>query len=152
TNQWKYIRAPKPELYDLASDPRETRNVIQEHKLEAGNFEERLKLNGAGKGSEKVDTAMLDNRVMDQLKSLGYLAYAGGRSYELTGSGTDPKDAVGILKMIDQAESAEATLSEPQRIALLQRALAQDPQNPSLYYQLGGRLEKNGRYDESLRL
>ena len=31
TNRWKYIRAPKPELYDLTSDPHETNNVIRQH-------------------------------------------------------------------------------------------------------------------------
>jgi arylsulfatase A-like enzyme/Flp pilus assembly protein TadD len=151
TAQWKYIRAPRSELYDLAADPGETHNIIQQHKLEAENFEEHLKKIAPGK-TEKVDTAMLDSRVVDQLHSLGYLSGAGGRSYELTGTGTDPKDGVAILQLIDRAESAEANLSEPQRIALLQQALAKDPQNPSLYYQLGGRLEKNGRYDEAFQL
>ena len=70
---------------------------------------------------------MLDQRVMDQLKSLGYLSGAGGRSYELTGTGIDPKDAVEILQLIDEAESAETNLPEPKRIELLQRALAKDP-------------------------
>src|SRR5205823_6474413 len=31
TNRWKYIQAPKPELYDLAADPGETANVIEGH-------------------------------------------------------------------------------------------------------------------------
>ena len=31
TNGWKYIQAPKPELYDLVKDPGETTNVIGEN-------------------------------------------------------------------------------------------------------------------------
>ena len=69
---------------------------------------------------------MVDERVMDQLKSLGYLS-SGGRSYELTGSGKDPKDAIAILRLIDQAESAETNLPEARRIDLLRQALAKDP-------------------------
>jgi choline-sulfatase len=154
TNRWKYIRAPRPELYDLTSDPGETNNVIQQHGPEAQKFEAQLKniISPGRDGTEKVDTAMLDERVMDQLKSLGYLSGAGGRSYELAGTGIDPKDAVGILQLIDKAESGETSLPEPKRIELLREALAKDPQNPSLYYQLGGRLEKNGRYEEALQL
>ena len=43
TNHWKYIRAPRPELYDLTSDPGETSNVIQQHGPEVQNFEAHLK-------------------------------------------------------------------------------------------------------------
>jgi tetratricopeptide (TPR) repeat protein len=150
TNRWKYIRAPRSELYDLSSDPGETKNVIGQNGPEVQKFEAHLtKL--TGRGTEKVETAMVDDRVMDQLKSLGYTG-GGGRSYELTGSGTDPKDTVGILRLIDEAESGESNIPETKRIALLRQALATDPQNPSLYYQLGGRLEKNGRYDEAFEL
>jgi tetratricopeptide (TPR) repeat protein len=154
TNRWKYIRAPRPELYDLTSDPGETNNVIQQHGPEVQNFEAQLKkfIPAGSTGGEKVNTAMLDQRVMDQLKSLGYLAGPGGRSYELTGTGPDPKDEVEILELIDEAESPGSKLPEAKRIELLQRALAKDPQNPSLYYQLGGRLEKNDRYDEASQL
>src|SRR4051812_5940412 len=61
TNHWKYIRAPRPELYDLTSDPGETSNVIQQHGNEAQNFEAHLKkFVPPGKGVEKVETAMLD--------------------------------------------------------------------------------------------
>lgn len=154
TSRWKYIRAPRPELYDLTADPGEINNVIQQHAPEVQNFEAHLKpfLSPDAKGSEKVETAMMDQRVLDQLKSLGYVAGAGGRTFELKGAGIDPKDAVKILQLIDKAESGETNLSEPKRIELLREALAQDPQNPSLYYQLGGRLEKNGRYNESFEL
>ncbi len=154
TNRWKYIRAPRSELYDLTADPGEMKNVIQEHGPEVSKFEAQMKniISPGGNGTEKVDTAMMDERVMDQLKSLGYLASAGGRSYNLTGTGMDPKDGVGILKLIDEAESAQVNLPEARRIELLRQALAKDRNNPSLYYQLGGRLEKNGRYDEAVQL
>jgi tetratricopeptide (TPR) repeat protein len=154
TNRWKYIRAPRPELYDIVADPSETKNVIQQQAPEVQKFEAQLKslISPSGDGKEKVDTAMLDTRVMDQLRSLGYLAGGGGRSYELTGAGIDPKDRVEILRMIDEAESGQSSLSEAQRIDLLRRAMKLDPENPSLYYQLGGRLEKNDRYEEALQL
>ncbi len=152
TNRWKYIRAPRPELYDLAADPRETNNVIRQHNNEADKFELHLKSLVAPGGTEQVKTQMVDERVMTQLQSLGYLSGGGGRSYELTGTGTDPKDRVEVLQLMDQAESSATNLSEPKRTELLRRALALDPQNPSLYDLLGGRLEKNGRSGEALEL
>jgi choline-sulfatase len=154
TNRWKYIRSPRPELYDLRTDPNETTNVAKENGPELQKFEAHLKniISPRGDGKETVDTAMVDERVMDQLKSLGYLSSAGGRTFELTGTGTDPKDVVDILELIDEAESSQASIPEVKRIQLLRQALARDPQNPSLYYQLGGHLEKNGHYDEALEL
>jgi choline-sulfatase len=154
TNRWKYIRAPRPELYDLTSDPGETQNVIDRHRPEVQRFEAQLKdfISPAGDGTEKVDTAMVDERVLEQLKSLGYVGGSAGRSYELTGTGRDPKDTVDILLLIDEAESGASRVPESKRIDLLKQALSRDPQNPSLYYQLGGRLEKNGRYEEALQL
>ena len=77
TNRWKYIRAPKPELYDLAQDPGETTNVIATHAAEAQKLE--AKLNAIAGSAEKVAPAAMDPRTMQQLRSLGYL---GGSSTE----------------------------------------------------------------------
>ena len=77
----------------------------------------------------------------------------GGRSYELTGTRQRSEGRVDILHLIDEAESGryerfrEAKADRPAAAAL-----AKDPENPSLYYQLGGRLEKNDRYDEASQL
>ena len=56
TARWKYIRAPKPELYDLAQDPGEKHNVIDSHPQEFRELESQLKkLSGSGAGdTEKV--------------------------------------------------------------------------------------------------
>lgn len=150
TPRWKYIRAPRPELYDLLADPGETKNLASQNAQEIARFE--TQLTELAPANEKVETAMVNERVMDQLKSLGYISGSGGRTYELNNTGKDPKDALDILGWIDEAESTGSALSEPRRIALLEKALAKDPENPSLYYQLGGRLEKNGRYNEAAHL
>ena len=38
TNHWKYVRAPKPELYDLSKDPTETTNLIQISRCRASEI------------------------------------------------------------------------------------------------------------------
>lgn len=155
TNSWKYIRAPRPELYDLVHDPHETTNVIQQHRPEAAKLEAQLQHivspNG-GNAPEKVQTSLVDHRTVDQLKSLGYLSGASPQTYELTGAGIDPKDRVEVLKLIDMAEDPAAHVPAPRRIALLERALKEDPTDPSLYHQLGGEYENSGRYEDALKL
>ncbi len=150
TNRWKYVRAPQSELYDLVADPGETKNVILQYGVEVDKLDARLKQ--IAKPGEKVETAMVDERVMDQLKSLGYVSGPGGRSFQLDGTGLDPKDGLDILHWIDEAESTSNHLPEAARIELLRKAQAKDPSNPAVYYQLGGRLEKNGRYQEAMDL
>lgn len=152
TNHWKYIRAPKPELYDLTQDPHETTNVIRQHPDEVGKLAAQLNHVIGNGGSEKVQTTMVDERQMAQLRSLGYLSGFSPQEYDLKGHGTDPKDRVGILKLLYEAENPAAPVSEARRIALLQQALRDDPANPSLYHQLGGELERAGRYDDALVL
>jgi len=155
TNKWMYIRAPKPELYDLVHDPREEINVIQQHPAEVQKFEAQLNnviSPGRNSSSEKVETNLVDQRMMDQLKSLGYLSGFAPRSYELTGQGTDPKDRVDVLRLLYLAEEAQVNISEAKRVQLLQQALDEDPNSPSLYYQLGSEFEKTGRQEQALKL
>ncbi len=152
TNHWKYIRAPRPELYDLDRDPGELTNVIQQHAAEAQRLEAQLKNVIGNGGSEKVQTHMVDQRQIAELRSLGYLGGFSPQEYDLKGQGPDPKDQVGILKLLYEAENPASKLSELRRIALLQEAVRQDPGNPSLYHQLGGELEKAGRYRDALHL
>jgi choline-sulfatase len=150
TNHWKYIRAPKPELYDLTQDAGETTNVIAQHPQEVARFEAHLANVIGANGSEKVRTDMVDEKMTAQLRSLGYLGGSSPREYVLNGQGVDPKDRVGILKLLYDAEEPNSHLPEAKRIAMLQEAVREDPTDPSLYHMLGGELEKSGQYGKAL--
>ncbi len=152
TNQWKYIRAPKPELYDLSRDPGETNNVLAGHSPEVRKLEAQLVAASRTAGPENVETSPMDEKTLAQLKTLGYTSGFSPRSFSLTGQGVDPKDRVAVLKLMDAAEQPQSGLSEPRRIDLLQQAVRLDPANPLLYYTLGAKLEKAGRYDEATAL
>lgn len=152
TNQWKYIRAPRPELYDLSRDPMETENVLDEHPSEVRMLEAHLAAASHSPESEQVQTTAMDPHTMEQLKSLGYTSGANANTYSLNGQGADPKDRVAILRLMDAAEQPQSGLSEPRRIELLQQAIHLDPSNPLLYHSLGAKLEKSGRYDEAMKL
>ncbi|MDP3000669.1 MAG: sulfatase-like hydrolase/transferase [Bryobacterales bacterium] len=151
TSRWKYIRAPKPELYDLAQDPAETSNVIAQHPAEAQQLEAKLKSAiGAGADTEKVEPAAMDARTMKQLRSLGYLGGSSQGKQTLTGKGIDPKDRVEILKLLHTAMYSGLPLA--QRIAALRQAVAQDPTNPTLYNNLGNLYLEAGRSGELMKL
>ncbi len=148
TTRWKYIRAPKPELYDLVRDPGETSNVIASHSAEAQDLE--AKLNAVAGTAEKIAPAAMDPRTMKQLKSLGYLAGSSTETADLTGKGTDPKDRLEVLRLLHLATHSGASV--PERISMLRRAIAQDPINASLYNSLGNLYAKAGRQGEAMKL
>ncbi|MGA2576288.1 MAG: sulfatase-like hydrolase/transferase [Bryobacteraceae bacterium] len=150
TNRWKYIRAPKPELYDLSQDPGETHNVIQGHQSEVPQFEARLNAVIGSGGVEKVATSVVDERTLSQLKSLGYVSGFVSRSYDLKGEGIDPKDRTGVLKLLETVESG--SLPMPRRIQMLRQALAEDTADPHIYYELGAAYERAGRSADAMQL
>jgi arylsulfatase A-like enzyme/Flp pilus assembly protein TadD len=148
TSRWKYIRAPKPELYDLVQDPAETQNVIAGHPDEVKDLEARLSA-VAGNG-EKVEPAAVDPRTLQQLKSLGYLGGSTQQKYALEGKGIDPKDRKEIVKLL--YFGLYSGLPVARRIGMLRQAVAQDPTNPALYSNLGDLYAQAARPAEAMAL
>jgi arylsulfatase A-like enzyme/Flp pilus assembly protein TadD len=153
TNHWKYIQAPKPELYDLSQDAGETKNVIMDRPGETQQLQAQLRLvAGMDRGPEKVQTSIADRRTIEQLKSLGYLSGFSPHQFELTGKGIDPKDRVEVLRLEHLAVGMEVEPPPLRKIELLRKAVALDPTNPSMYSHLGVAYAAAGRYEDALKL
>jgi choline-sulfatase len=94
SGRYKYIDAPKSELYDLSSDPGETRNLYATDPARARNLRaslvalrRRFKAAPAGSGGASSPEAVA------ALRSLGYLG--SGAATGNPESGADPKDRIG---------------------------------------------------------
>jgi tetratricopeptide (TPR) repeat protein len=151
--KWKYVRAPKPELYDLAQDPGEKNNVLDAHPKEFRELEAQLKaLSGGSEGGvEKVASSQVDSRTMEQLKSLGYLSGMAPSEVELNGKGADPKDRTATLRAFQTVLGPGShAIPSARRIEMLRQALAEDTLNPSLYFYLAAEYEKAGQYAEAM--
>jgi arylsulfatase A-like enzyme/Flp pilus assembly protein TadD len=154
TAHWMYVRAPKPELYNLDQDPGELNNIIDAHPKEYRELEQQLKtLSRVGKnGSETVVANQMDEQTTRQLKSLGYVGGSSINSVELNGKGAYPKNEIGILKLMHMAsDQRSGKLAPARRIDLLRDALTQDPTNPALYADLGGLYEQVGQYEPAIQ-
>ena len=91
--RFKFIDAPKPELYDLASDPNELTNLYSTHKDLALHFRERLgALRARYASTQRSTQKIVDPELVQRLASLGYVAASSGHS--APESGVDPKDRI----------------------------------------------------------
>ena len=132
SNQHKFIEAPKSELYDLASDPRETKNrlddmrrVALELKRELAAIRER-----AAARAPKLQEANLDAETMAKLASLGYL---GGGSSTTDGDETalaDPKDKMHLFNAVNHAAALVGNSDYKAAADVLHKALEEDPNIP----------------------
>jgi len=99
--QWKYIQAPRPELYDLDRDPGETRNLVGTESARASAMRSALEARlrseqtaaRTSSGGAGVPPALLE-----KLGALGYLSRSGPSAGRSTGA--DPKDTLEEYKAL----------------------------------------------------
>jgi cytochrome c-type biogenesis protein CcmH/NrfG len=135
--RWKYIAAPKAELYDLETDPGEERNVIADHSADAARLGERVaRISGP---ELPVRAVASDDESLRRLQALGYVSRSGNAE---PGARRDPKDTRELAASIALVTSGELTGRELENA--LQSILRQDPANPQANLRLAYvRIEQN---------
>ena len=125
---YRYIDAPKPELYDESADPAEQTNIVARQPATVTVMKEKLKTLLQSKpyaASSSSDTPALAPDAQEKLQALGYVAYRSPVSAEALAAGlADPKDKIGQFNRILHAqddfrtgnfEEAQKLLAEVQR-------------------------------------
>ena len=128
-DRYKLIAAPRPELYDLAADPGETRNRFAEEPRIAGALQRGLEelLSGAG---DAMSVVAVDSEAAEKLNALGYVgAGAEAPSLDRAGEGKDPKDLIAVFNRLRRANDALRDRRFGEALPILDAALAEDPQN-----------------------
>lgn len=137
---WKYIHAPQPELYNLANDPQEKKNLIaaENTPLKAMQAELENRLLEMAQAANLTADAQVTSDRMETLASLGYAA--GGPSPGVIAPDKplpDPKEKLGIYLLVDQGLGYLARGLEYRSIDLFDEARRKDPNNPTPYMNLG---------------
>jgi arylsulfatase A-like enzyme/Tfp pilus assembly protein PilF len=147
--EWKYIRAPREELYDLKRDPGEEKNL-------AGAKPDIVRDMGAGldklvresPSPSRAEKKTLTGEEAERLRALGYVAMADGPSGKTL---PDPKDQTAELRLIRQAEETEAAGNLPEAAAARQRILAMRPEVASSYVNLAYIQARMMKFDDVIR-
>jgi arylsulfatase A-like enzyme/Flp pilus assembly protein TadD len=140
TERYQFIQAPKPELYDLSTDPAETRNLYSDKKAVAEELHARLNalIRQYSANQELAEKTGLDPALMERLKSLGYAGFSGGGSASSTDTSLpDPKERIQTYELISDA-IAESQHGEYQSSTdKLLAALKTEPASVPVHYLLG---------------
>jgi choline-sulfatase len=124
----KYIDVPKPELYNLQTDPQEKVNLIALDPAKVTELRgtlRKLLIRYAPKRPASPDQLSPATRAL--LGSLGYLA-AGPQS-GMKSAGADPKDKLTEFQLYERAQVSLYYKRLEEATALLSRLLANDPKN-----------------------
>lgn len=104
----KYIEAPRPELYQTRTDPKELKNVYPAHQALGGELHTELNddLRRLTPSHAKGTAAreLTDPALLDRLRSLGYVAVSSGTFVEHSGKAlADPKDRIAVYELVAEA-------------------------------------------------
>jgi choline-sulfatase len=145
---WKYIQAPRPELYEVRADPGETNNRVSIEPDESRRLASLL--NAIAQRPGPSVAANVDLLEAEKFLALGYIGASGPRpapGIELP----DPKDKLEIYGLTMEAvELSEGGNSEG-ALARLDRANRLDPAVAQVHYTRGAILGGLGRYAEAAR-
>ena len=121
----KVIEAPRPELYDLAADPGETRNQAAHDPARFAALQEKLQA-ALARPAEAAAAAATDPESAERLRALGYVAGGGGPRAAAAGPLRDPKDGQKLMPALNHGMSVVRT-DPPTAIRELSSVLAEDP-------------------------
>jgi arylsulfatase A-like enzyme/Flp pilus assembly protein TadD len=143
-----FVRAPSPELYDLASDPGAKKNIYPTNRpaavrlaIQLDNFVKRI-----SEGAPQALQDGLDEKSREKLSALGYVA-SGGTSPTTR---IDPKDRIDVANDMHDASLAIEEGKEATVIPLLLRVVAKDPQIQTAQYYLGIAYSRKGNFAEAI--
>ena len=134
---WKYIDAPRPELFRVDRDLGENENVAAAEGVRVAAMRERV--NGYSSATLEA-SAVADREASARLQALGYVG--GGRGGRQA-TRADPKDRRELAAAIAQITSGELHGEAQERA--LRAVLATDPDNPQMNLRLGVVLADTGR-------
>src|ERR1700694_1206379 len=140
SERFHFIEAPKPELYDLETDPGEIRNIAAEQPAAVAVLREKMQAllahnpftrQGVGAGNLSPDA-------QEKLRALGYFGFRAAVSPESLKQGlADPKDKLWEFNSILKAQDAFQRKEDDQAEALLTDVQQKDPQIYVIPFMLG---------------
>jgi choline-sulfatase len=131
---YKYIQAPRSELYRLSSDPNETRDLVETKTKRAAVMSKNLVLLTADEATPSIAD---DPDLAEQKRRLTSLGYLTGGGLPKEGEAIDPKDGISWIADLEKGRRAYQTGRPAEGIEPLQRLISRNPSNVPALLALG---------------
>ncbi len=146
--RFRYIKAPREELYDLARDPHERTNIADQRPPARQALRGALDRLVAGQTLQAPSEVPAEAR--ERLQALGYVGAATDVTTAAAETLADPKDKREILETYRAAVDAAGERKWRDAIGLLQQILKQDPGMADVWSQLATFASRMDRQDLAL--
>jgi arylsulfatase A-like enzyme/predicted Zn-dependent protease len=150
SGRWKYIQSPRPELYDLKSDPGEKKDLAASSAGKAGELKKNLEqeLLGLSAGGRSAgERTGLRPEDQERLKSLGYVNFTpAGRGRTLPA----PKEKIPLLRLIQQAQDYELKDNYAEAEKVYIKVLEDVPDSPAGYVNLAIAQAIQSKFDQAI--
>jgi len=160
---WKYVHAPKAELYDLEADPTESTNLAAAEGKRVERMRETLRrwIEDAPVVGDADDAQMeMSEEQLERLKSLGYVggssdfAAAADELARFDPVGADPKDRIELMTLSKRALTLkqEGQLGEAEQLLLriFEIASQENEELRAAHELMAAILVATDRYEESI--
>ncbi len=127
SDRYKFIRAPRSELYEYRTDPDELHNIAAANPAVAASLEQIL---DRMVPTDPNRTPVASRPDPDAARRLGSLGYIGGGATGKTSSSAlaDPKDKTTVYRFLSHARELLGTGSDRAGLDLLQRIVLEEPE------------------------
>ncbi|MBI1875414.1 MAG: sulfatase-like hydrolase/transferase [Acidobacteria bacterium] len=148
-SRYRYIKAPRDELYDLQQDPAERRNLSDERTPTRLAMRAALDRMIAGKTIDAPTQVSGEDR--ERLQALGYVGMQANVPSEVRGESLpDPKDKAKTLETYRRAVDFAGQRKFDEAIALFRAILAENPAMTDVWSHLANILVRAGKMEDAL--
>jgi len=130
TIQYKFINAPRLELYDLERDANESDNIADRNPAVVRDFKARLNrfLVETSRGAPKLQAANFDKETVARLAALGYVAAPVSSKKSQKQAMADPKDKLPVFESVQKAGEMVQDDKYTSAVEILESVLKEDPE------------------------
>ncbi|MGA9353080.1 MAG: sulfatase-like hydrolase/transferase [Terriglobales bacterium] len=152
SGKYLYVQAPRRELYDQQTDPREVHNLAPATPAVSDTLGTRIK-DFVQKTSNTGDTpkSLMDDAAAKKLAALGYMTARSEESLAAsTEKGADPKDKIKIINTINRVNAILQDFRCDKAMPALKKAVVEAPNISMLHFFLGGCYMEAENYDKAV--